>query len=475
MVVDFFCKRHFSEPLCQGYQSMYKKGNIKTHSLTLEILTPIHIGTGEKLKNHYDYIVKNGKPFVVDKAATYDLILDQKKHDDERLYEKDFNIQDLIDIAGQDCGYWLKPISGFKPHQINECIKNAYLKPYIPGSSLKGAIRTAIIGTLLFNNEDHYKKYILTNNKDKSIADKQLIKKLLGSSPHKDIFRALRVSDVIFPAPLEPVLAEFKVENVYKSSVQTLYVEAIDKRQYGQFFMSRDEFLLNNSDKWNDSKIGSKPFFSSYNDLCKLINTYSMRYLENEIKFYDKGNIKEASIFIKNLLQKIQLDMKNNLSKAYLQMSWGAGWNNKTGSWLDKYLEEIRQRYKLGKGKGIFPRTRRLIYKDHQAETPGWVCISTEPIVIKPEKKTCSWVDEAMEKLCHEHHSKPDQILKSKVLAKEWANISEKELQKQVIDDIKHRWKEKGWMEGKPKGAIKKAIEIYGDIWEVEQTNETNK
>ena len=32
---------------------MYNKGKIKTYELTLEILTPIHIGTGEKLKKGF--------------------------------------------------------------------------------------------------------------------------------------------------------------------------------------------------------------------------------------------------------------------------------------------------------------------------------------------------------------------------------------------------------------------------------------
>lgn len=456
---------------------MYKKGEIKTNPFTLEILTPLHIGTGEKLEYQYDYIEKNGKPFVINKSALYDFIIDEGMDDDTRLYDDDYNIQHLVDISGKDnCGYALKPIAGYKPNQqINECIKDAYLKPYIPGSSLKGAIRTAIFGTILFNNNDPYQQYFLTNNRNKFIADKELMKILMGSAPKNDIFRAFRVSDIRFPTPPDPVLAEVQVENTIKGNVQTIFVEAINKQEYAQFHMSWDHFLFNNLAKWHDNKT-DHPIPLSFQDLCHRMNHYSMRYLKNEIKFYDQMDLKPAVYFSKDLFNKIQSDTNNNISKAYIQMSWGAGWNNKTGNWLSlENIEQIRQQYKLGKGEGIFPRTRRLIMKNHQAETPGWFCISTEPIIPKPEKKTCSWVDETIEKLCAMHHSKPDDILRGKSLANEWKKISEQELQKQAVEDIKNRWREKGLLEGKPTRAIKKAIEIYGDIWEkVGENNEKN-
>jgi len=467
------------ETSIEDIKTMYKKGKIKTHQLTLETLTPIHIGTGEQLKINYDYIVKNKKPFVVDKAAIYDIIIEQGKHNDNRLHENDFNVQTLVDISGQECGYSLKPIAGFKYKPINECIKNAYLKPYIPGSSLKGAIRTAIVSDILNNNEHTYKQLFLTNNKNKSIDDQPLMKALFGSNPHKDIFRAFKVSDVIFPVSPEPVLAEVMVENIYKGCIQTLYVEAINKQQSGHFFMSWDEFLLNNSEKWNDSTVNCNTFLSTYTDFCKRINTSSIRYLKNEMDFYQamieeerKKNcvhqikLYEIIVFLNDLFKKIQSDIQNNASKAYLQMSWGAGWRNKTGNWLNHYLEKIRDSYNLGKGKGVFPRTRRLLYNNCHAEIPGWICISTEPIVIKQKKKSCSWVDQTIEKLCATKNTKPDDMLKSKLLAEEWDTISEKELQQQALDEIKRRWKEKGWMDGKPKGAIKKAIQIYGIIWD---------
>jgi len=442
---------------------MYNKGKIKTYELTLEILTPIHIGTGEKLKKGFDYIVKNGKPFVVNKSATYDLIAEKGKHDDERLFDKNFKIQDIVEIAQKEIGYLLKPISGFKEHEISECIKNAYLKPYIPGSSLKGAIRTALLGTILYNNEDEFKKFFLTNNKNKSFADKFLIKALFGSEPKNDILRAFKVADVLFPANPELVLAEFKVDNIYKSSVQTLYVEAINKGQFGTFSLTWDEFLLSNIDKWNDSNI-KNIFPSNYNELCKLINDYSIKYLEKEIQFYNQGQKREIESNLKSLLEKIKADNNDNVSKAYIQMSWGAGWRNKTGNWLEKYLLDIRKQYKLGKGEGFFPRTRRLIIKNQSAQTPGWICISSEPVKIKPQKKSCPWVDDTIDQLCDKHNSKPDDILRGKTLANEWVKISDNEIKKQALEDIINKWKEKGWMDAKPTGSFKKAQKTYGII-----------
>jgi CRISPR-associated protein Csm5 len=74
--------------------------------------------------------------------------------------------------------------------------------PYIPGSSIKGALRTAYLNALAMKNKDvHY-----DNPKKNKYAAQQLEKGLLNyTSLEKDPFRLLRVSDFV------PVQAETKI------------------------------------------------------------------------------------------------------------------------------------------------------------------------------------------------------------------------------------------------------------------------
>ena len=79
--------------------SQYKnKGKNSSEKMVLEVYTPLHIGSGEELKNNHDFIFKNSLPFVVNIKQTLDSI----QADDSKLnnYYKTARLEDLVKIAG---------------------------------------------------------------------------------------------------------------------------------------------------------------------------------------------------------------------------------------------------------------------------------------------------------------------------------------------------------------------------------------
>jgi len=85
------------------------------------------------------------------------------------------------------------PTGGQGVRTIREQIKDCYHRPYIPGSSLKGAIRTALAWAMLKDGVIRLEKGVIGDNPRN--AAKELMKKLFGADPNHDLLRAMHVFD----------------------------------------------------------------------------------------------------------------------------------------------------------------------------------------------------------------------------------------------------------------------------------------
>lgn len=140
---------------------MKSMGHLTTYTVNLEVQSPLFIGSGEKItKKEYLYIPRENKVimFNLKKMADfyqrkgfmykYEQYLLNEKHRDigkffevNHITEKDYaQFTDYtIDMAGES-------IQGDKPmHELYLFAKDGHGNPYIPGSSIKGALRTALL------------------------------------------------------------------------------------------------------------------------------------------------------------------------------------------------------------------------------------------------------------------------------------------------------------------------------------------
>lgn len=122
--------------------------------MKLEIVSPVHIGTGET-KSRMSFFEENGVVYFVDEEYLFKLL-----NKEQRLNE----FTEWIEKEGNDIGEFIKPderkqlkenplyslpCRGKIDKEIQLHIKDARNRFYIPGSSIKGAIRTALLYSIL--------------------------------------------------------------------------------------------------------------------------------------------------------------------------------------------------------------------------------------------------------------------------------------------------------------------------------------
>jgi len=192
----------------------------------LETFTPIHIGCGEEYYP-FEYFVddKEKKLFVVDENSLLDRVeskgkLDEftklassytKTNDSLLSFIKSFaydNYRYSVDIEHSAFGYITKQTAAFRAG-ISRFIRNRYDdNVYIPGSTIKGALRNAVIDFFMrrlemrFKDEDSAKKIdrktLLSRvRKDCYKLNDFLAMDEYGNFAQKDIMKFVKVSDFL--------------------------------------------------------------------------------------------------------------------------------------------------------------------------------------------------------------------------------------------------------------------------------------
>lgn len=187
--------------------------NIKHFKVTLTTLGPVHIGSGKLLSKH-DYFFASNTTHIFNPSKFYKkLSIEHKKLYENLLLDEDSNLNDFIldnkltTIAMQCVSYTIndtKVKTGRNRfHNVHQFIRDGQGSPYIPGSSLKGLIRTWIIGYIVSQKPDEYIASFTLNPKERKLDSiENAMQKLeedifkFGSTDDKDtIMRYLSVSD----------------------------------------------------------------------------------------------------------------------------------------------------------------------------------------------------------------------------------------------------------------------------------------
>lgn len=149
---------------------------LKTYKLKFHTLGPVFIGSGDKIGKK-DYILNKGEAHVPDLMKMYSGI--KKMHLENSFEEFYFDGNKYRNslaewmysnnIQKSDYMPWISYSLSFAdvkreekqrpPHEIMTFIKDAYGMPYVPGSSIKGAIRTALLSGLILKNGKVIKKH----------------------------------------------------------------------------------------------------------------------------------------------------------------------------------------------------------------------------------------------------------------------------------------------------------------------------
>lgn len=216
---------------------------LKKYEVTITTKGPVYIGSGKDINKKEYYVEKNEKKiYIFDMIKFFDGIskLKLEKKYQEYLFnsKNNKNLNDFFFDNKVKKDTFLKWVDykldysdiydekTFKNRNINTFIKESGNNIYIPGSSLKGAIRTALLTEDIIKNKNKYSNFI-----GKSIND-TLSKKVeevafntLGVSDVKkdavnDIMSCIRVSDSEIVSKKRMMVAQrkdFKAKNKKKN------------------------------------------------------------------------------------------------------------------------------------------------------------------------------------------------------------------------------------------------------------------
>lgn len=467
------------------------KGINQTVQLGLEIITPTQSGSGAELFKELDYIERNQMAFIVDQQASFNAVASGNMALDAQLLSGN-RLSDWVAAAGQDFGYrlpWLGSTAKV-PEKFREQLKDAMNRPYLPGSAIKGAIRTALIAEWLRvadTNEILSKmvagllpKSIPGRKANPKSASNNLMWALLSKDAKQDIFRSFKVKDTLFAnADLRMADIRWLNENRWRSMTKKksfdnwhdgdgIYAEVLQPSVLGLLTLQWDGFLLSDVSRWQQAGTISTIAPKDFTDLRQRLNQHAKDRLQREIQFYKAQGKTAPEQECQRILSMLQQDQQS----AYLQLSWGSGWRGMTGDWAsDEQVKIFRELFNLGRTGKPFPKTRRLVVSGEPKLPLGWVRLMPYASVAdKLEKQQTqqqasavqsAWVNQKLAQIAQQNRSPEKEALRGKALALAWQEMADGEEKIAAFTDIKRRWQAEGWWDEPNTRSLKQAKAIY--------------
>lgn len=392
-----------------------KTSFLDTKTFEIEILTPVHVGSGREFSSDLDYITTSNH------TKFYDL---------EKIF-KDFGndpkflnaiekgaISSFMDSHNNGKDYYNAEYEGkADAATIREFMMLANGKPVIPGSSIKGAIRTAFythymqlanISNDRFENLiTDYDKNTGTRKKKRnpSFVSNQLDEELMatqrgGKKPNYDFGRIVKVFD-----------AEFSHDDLIVQNAKILNTTSMNDNKYEYAWKNIPQRFNGSYEKGTavsflglkmdaisspckitlDTKAFSDINWSSSNrfnwtSFANILNLHAKKIINYEKAFIGKfeadDDIDAISVEIDNLIFELNhLDQKK--ISWIQQVGWGTGWHSKTGLSMNEDQSELARSYYnlVRRNVDVFPKTRKIVgdregsYEDPTFQM-GWIKIT---------------------------------------------------------------------------------------------------
>ena len=328
----------------------------KKYNLELEVLTPLHVGAGQEkdLMKGVDYIIDidSGKIFVLDhKKIAKQLSANElasfliNKNDKGLSNKLSGNLEKVSNIIFES------PVNS--TNDIKSFVKNGLTnKPIVPGSSIKGAIRSVLLN------------YFIDNKNTIDRKNKRFEEKIFGSANNGDEFmRFIKIADAQFE---KTDLVNTKIFNLFgtapnfnggwkhefrdgtnnkfkSNGFNTIY-EIIKPSETGEFSIALsdkafDNFYNNNGPEKKSDILHEEPS----QILFSIINKHTKEYIDKQIKFFIKYPNNETPNIISSL-NTVFDQIPDDNSSCVLKMSAGSGFHSITGDWQfdDFSINEVK-------------------------------------------------------------------------------------------------------------------------------------
>lgn len=380
----------------------------ESRTYEIEVLTPTIIGGQDKIQS-FEFVKDGDYLYFIN----FDRLLEENLFKESFIDElsrglstggRDFNIKDVLaryNIDFKNSSKYKLKLEGVKriSKEVVPFVKSAG-RFYIPGSSLKGAIRSFVTKALKKDLIKHYEDALTPKDKVDPQHLSSNAEKEIFSSSYESPFRYLKISDSNFITPDEAAVYEIKVMNICGSNVKwfagikngisnnvdnpeksnSTIAEGVKPgvKVFGNIKVEKDFVDGNEVVSGLKDKIGTKVLAASPSGfLAGVLRPVAKDYIQREINFYSKYN--QAQIVSE--YQKL-LNILNSLeeNQFLIQIGFSTGYLSKTvGIFFTKtHFDKLK---KVGGFSRIyselFPKTRRIIFKNGQVWTvPGWIKVT---------------------------------------------------------------------------------------------------
>ena len=348
------------------------------YTVTLKVLTPLFIGQGieKDWVKGIDYIDKDNTLYHLDLSKMRKASIDMNQLSLLFIKQDTEGVRKLIGDKLADVSDFQLSLPCTSSNPIRTFFRNQYTQcPTIPGSSLKGAIRS-----ILFTN--------IRDTKEKK--NEAVFGKLKNGG---DFMRFIRVGDFAFPETGSTQLTNTKIYNLHRDNNEQPWLGGWkNKKNTNKEFKDKDfnticecisyaseatgtillsptlfnALLKYNTEleqKYKDGKVDQKYYERNridiphedakkrlleedIKDLCDIINRHTMNYLTKELAFFEKfidgthaDTIKEAIDTLLHMFASLQPN------ECILKLGAGSGFHSITGDWqFDAFVSgELRR------------------------------------------------------------------------------------------------------------------------------------
>ncbi len=354
--------------------------------LVIETLSPVHIGSEQKYHS-IDYICESGKVRIISESKLMEKLSEKgiieeyisevktgeiKSGKDIKRFARKHGVRfdDVIEreIPADD------EISG----EISSYIKTDG-KYYMPGTSIKGMIRTCVAYHYLKNNISLLKKEIRNIWKKRAKYEFSELNRRIFGDPHRDPFKNLLIKDSEF----------IEEKNIKIFNVRRLYIA---KRVKG--VPQPCEAIVENTKINSEINLLNIPIlnknlkdvFTDLKNIFKIVNEFFEEFIKmeiNEIKKAKEDNpIRSLIDFYEDLLYKMK-SLKQN--ECIGRIGFGKTFWCQTVIMLIKDDKDILRQWENYQNtkywtkrrlKKYLPDTRAVIMKGENVIPPGWVKMS---------------------------------------------------------------------------------------------------
>ena len=365
----------------------------------LKTLTPVHIGSGRELSRDVEFLKLGNEVGVVDEKKILGIIGEENIPLWVSMIEKQEPLIDylqkrqtglkLSQVSSRTMPLFTKNFNRIKT--LKEQLIDGMGHPLIPGSSIKGAIRTAILNILLKDLNHNWKEEELKNFKRK-FSDKNIQSRIFGSDPNHDFMRFLKIGDALFEPDsllaMSVLSMNYLFDRTKRDDKFLLLTEVIGADEEASIRLKLDIKHWQKNIEVNEIRQPIPEFMRDYESLFQAINSFTELLIKNEIEEWKSDEFSHLQViqdYVNDLKRMLNHCTECNKNETVLRLGHGSGWIFMTGGWIkNEDLIDNQLYYKIEDNTRprnhqyndyFFPKTRRM---DEEGELLGFVKLTLE-------------------------------------------------------------------------------------------------